>query len=263
MIVNVKPFEPKKVFGHLSHTGKLTKNGKIVPHWPEFIGASKFIVDGHGVVLNLEREEDKLFYEIITESDQLRSRFSMGKDTKRKAGARFYIEDVEADSKAYLAEREQKAVVDAFIANLDEKQTLRFGLPLGLSGSYSKVRASLYKLAENPDGRKKLADFINNKARVVIETIYEAMKYGDAANKKGVYKDGREMIYMNGQPIGLGINQAVNFFQQPENVDMYKALKDMVLIARGDKNEDVMPAKSVQKAKKELPSSSNNIEIPE
>jgi hypothetical protein len=244
MIVHVKPFEPKKVFGHLTHTGKLTKNGKVVEHWPVYLGAEKFVVDGHGVILNLEKPEDMIFYEIITESDQMRNRFSMGKAGTRKQGTRFYIENAEADSKAYLVEREEKANVDSFINNLDEGQAKRFALAIGIKGSFTHVKASLFRLAESTDGRKKLSAFIHNKSRAMIETIFEAMQYGDPANKKGLYKDGRGVFFWNDSPLGLGQDQTVAYLQQPEQSDLYNGIKQSLLLSRGGEYASA-PAKKV------------------
>lgn len=234
-IIRIAPFRnslgrdqaTKHMFwGHRSVSAHFTIGGKKVEDW-NFMG-SNFTINGAGMILDMTNYEHRKIYAIITKADQLKGVVSTIKD-KRVAGNRFYIDNPEKEMAAYLEGAERQDEYNDIVRSLSDRELEICGLWFSIKGTNQFIKASLRKMNETEEGRKKFGSFMLNSDKEFLQLIAVAEERSKptAGNKEGLYQTANGVYYWNTTAIGAGKEQVVLYLKK--NTDLYREMRNMFM----------------------------------
>jgi hypothetical protein len=218
--VHIKPIKKLKVFGDSFFSGTLIdSNGKKHDHK----GRKIFTIPGMGVMLNLDRPADKEFYEKVS-GPTLKRLFN----PKNKLAYRFDIIDMNKDADDYLAKEDVKTDLKSMVMKLTELELKTIGFFFKMGSDLKIIKAGLYKKIDgDKNSREAVANFLQHVDRKLLEYVYHGLSEGDAASKKGLWKNATGLHYYEDVPIGIGEDSVVAFLKQTNDdaVLIYEVLK--------------------------------------
>lgn len=218
-IIEIAPRPGSKVTGNYRHSGPIThKQTREVIH--EFLGATPFQIPGDGCVLNLDNPDQKLIYDCIINGREVAAFFGPGK--------RFEIVDHQKQDREQIEFVMRRTKVHKYLESLlDEKRIIPFGKIIGKYGNTDEsTYAKLLMYSDTPEGCDKIERWFKHADRDIAILIQLALEQGDHTEKEGLYKrPGSEVYYWNEAQIGLGEQSVVTWLKNPENKDVYEAMK--------------------------------------
>lgn len=222
-ILAANPEDKKKTWGYVTSSGWQTINKQPVEGW-NYMGRSLGI-HGGGMNLFMDNEEHRNLYAIFAFSDQWKGKIAPS-EGKRTAGARFYFFNPEQDAQKYLADvRRGDEMVD-MIRGLSIPQIDRIALWFSIKGSDDLKRASLRKMTEKEEGRKKLGEILLSPDRELLELLAMAESKGVPAQKEGLWLNKiTGVYYWNDGAIGIGKGAVVSHLKA--NHELQHAMKQL------------------------------------
>lgn len=215
--------DKKKTWGYVTSSGWQTINKQPVEGW-NYMGRSLGI-HGGGMNLFMDNEEHRNLYAIFAFSDQWRGKIATS-EGKRTAGARFYFFNPEMDAQKYLADVKRGDEMVDMIRGLSNPQIDRIALWFSIKGSDDLKRASLRKMTEKEEGRKKLVEILLSPDRELLELIAMAESKGVPAQKEGLWLNKPTGIYYwNDGAIGIGKGAVTAHLKV--NVELQHSMKQL------------------------------------
>lgn len=188
-----------------------------------------------GLTLKMENPNERLILAVLKASDEVApSSMDRGSEGGRYLGARFYIDDPEAESKYKLDkfELEDKAVSE--YTNLDSEMKRRvsriLGCLLNSNGSDLQVKTNLREfIAQNDSNKYAFLDVVkrNHTDIIVTDEVMEAIELQILKKKRG----GSIIFNFEGKDgdfVGENFEKAVEYFSDPRNSDVRKELRESI-----------------------------------
>lgn len=220
-LIRIKPKKGAKVFGDRDFSGMIRdQNGKL----HAFVGSKPFTINGNGVFLDLEKPEDKIYYDLL-----------MGKTLSKifnpNAGInyRFDIENLAQDMEDYLKIDETKTEFKAMVMKMKGLELRTLGYFFGIKGSDNTIKGGLYKLIDDKKTTDKVGVFLLHKNRHLLNYVYNALDKGDSSAKTGLYKSDRGIFFFNTSAIGNSEDEVLGFLkgENEEAKTIYSLVKKM------------------------------------
>ncbi len=194
-LIHIKPRKGAKVVGNQHFSGLLKgKSGKEY----RYMGNKRLSVPGTGMVLDLSKELDQMYYDILT-GPSCRARFDKNAGTMH----RFDWIDLDKDAETYLKNEDLRTDYKIAVKELKPHQLRTIGFFFKIGGSLDNIKASLYRLIDSDATRASVGKFLLHSERTMLEYIYHGLKVGDRANQKGLYKNDSQIFMFNDTPIGM------------------------------------------------------------
>lgn len=210
-----------QVFGDRVFSGRISDvNGKI----HEYVGSKPFVINGDGVFLDLDKPEDKLFYDICMGA-------TIRKVFNSNAGLnyRFDIENLAKEMDDYLKDDETKTELKAIVMKMKGLELRTLGFFFAIRGSDNTIKGSLYKLIDDKKTTDKVGRFLLHKNRHLLNYVYNALDRGNEGEKQGLYKSERGIYYFNSSAIGNSEDEVLGYLkgESEEAKTIYSLLKKM------------------------------------
>lgn len=222
-VLHIKPTINSKVVGNAYFKGKKVKGASGAEY---VLPGRSFTLNGDGVVLNLAHEENWKTADIILGPNPgIRAWFNPA----AKLLYRFDILDIRKEAEEYLKNDELKTDYKSQVVKLKDMELKTIGFMFRLGNEPKTIKAGLYKLIDGTaEQRSKVGKFLMNSDRLLLMYVYFALKQGDAANKSGLYNNGKDLFYFNDSPIGLGEENLIAFLKKEteESQVIYALLRD-------------------------------------
>jgi hypothetical protein len=220
--IHIKPRKDSKVVGHASYKAKIAMGASGDKY--ELPGRN-FGISGDGVILNMAKPENRKTYDILMGPNPgIRAWFNPA----AKFRYRFDIVNLQKEADDYLANDELKTDYKSQVVKLKPTELKTIGYFFRLGNDPKMIKAGLYKMIDNTAQRAKVGKFLLSADRQLLLYINYGLKGGDEANKKGLYKNSRELFFFNDTVIGLGEDTVIAYLKKEteDSASIYNILKE-------------------------------------
>ena len=227
-LIAAREQDKSKTWGYTKRSGWFSINKQHIEGW-NHLGQTVGI-HGLGTLLDMSNPEHRKLYAIFLLSDQFKGVISESKSNKYGPNSRFYFENHEMEAQKYLASLEVKNQIIDQVRGLNPQALQRIATWFSLGGSETLKKATLLKMADTEDGRKKLGEILLSPDRDLLELIAVAETKGNITKKEGLYKNGQTGVYYwNDLALGLGRGAAIAYLKA--NFELQSAIKELYWVA--------------------------------
>lgn len=221
-VIHVKPKKNAKVVGNATYAAKKVKGISGAEY---DLPRRMFVIPGEGIILTLSNPEHRKTYDILLGPNPgIRGYFNK----TAKMRYRFDIVDIGKEADDYLKNDELKTDYKGQVMKMKATELQALGLFFKLGRDEKTIKAGLYKMIDNSATTAKIAKFLLNTDRVLLNYVYFGLTKGNENAKEGLYKNKSDMYYFSDTAIGFGEDNVLAFLKKDDETAavVYAYLKE-------------------------------------
>ena len=227
-LIAAREQDKNKTWGYTKRSGWFSINKIPIEGW-NYMGQTLGI-HGLGTMLDMANPDHRQLFAIYSLSDQFKGVISESKSKKYGPTSRFYFQNDELEAVKYLAGLEAKNNLVDMIRSSSAIELDRIAVFIKVAGSETLKKATLLKMTETEDGRKKLAEILLSPDRELLELIVVAETHGNITKKEGLYVNKQTGVYY-WNDISIGLGRATVVAHLKSNIELQSAMKQLYWVA--------------------------------